>query len=451
MILSTSLNLDLTVNPDYSQVEEDRQQTNLDRFELFYPERRQFFLENSDLFASLGNSQARPFFSRRIGLNVPVNFGGRLTGRIGKRWRIGMMDMQTGSKGEIRSGNYAVAVLQREIFSRSSITGFIVNKNITESFNDSSFTGYRYNRVAGLEYNFATADNRWQGKLFYHQSFYPGAGMDAGSVSGNISYSSQYLKAGISQSWIGSDYIAEAGYIRRTGFYEITPSVSYLFYPARSERIISHGPGASLIAIFDPEFNHSDRETQLSYNIEWRNKSQLSFSMEEQFVKLSRDFDPTNTGGLKLEAGEQFNWKSIRAGFTSDTRRLFNYSVNASTGGYYNGNRWNVIGIVNYRVQPYGSFGMTVSYNNISLPEPYNSARLILAGPKLDITFTDKIFLTTFVQYNNQIDNLNMNIRFQWRFAPVSDLFIVYTGNSFTDNFVNRNRGLVVKLSYWFN
>jgi len=96
MILSTSMNLDLTVNPDYSQVEEDRQQTNLDRFELFYPERRQFFLENSDLFANLGNSQARPFFSRRIGLNVPVEFGGRLTGRIGKKWRIGMMDMQTG-------------------------------------------------------------------------------------------------------------------------------------------------------------------------------------------------------------------------------------------------------------------------------------------------------------------------------------------------------------------
>ncbi|NLA47921.1 MAG: hydrolase, partial [Bacteroidales bacterium] len=95
--------------------------------------------------------------------------------------------------------------------------------------------------------------------------------------------------------------------------------------------------------------------------------------------------------------------------------------------------------------------GMTVSYNDISLPKPYNSAKLILAGPTLDITFTDKLFFTTFVQYNNQIDNLNMNIRFQWRFAPVSDLFIVYTGNSFTEHFGNKNRGLVVKLSYWFN
>ena len=171
------------------------------------------------------------------------------------------------------------------------------------------FTGYRYNRVAGLEYNFATADNRWQGKTFYHQSFYPGAGRDAAAVSGNISYSSQYLKAGIDQSWIGSDYIAEAGYIRRTGLYEIAPSVSYLFYPSGSERIISHGPGASFNAIFDPEFNLTDRETQLSYIIGWQNKSQLSVSVEEQFVKLRHAFDPTNTGGEKLAAGEHFTGK----------------------------------------------------------------------------------------------------------------------------------------------
>lgn len=451
MILSTSLNLDLTVNPDYSQVEEDRQQINLDRFELFYPERRQFFLENSDLFANLGNSQSRPFFSRRIGLNVPVNFGGRLTGRIGNKWRIGVMDMQTGSKGENLSNNYAVAVLQREIFSRSSIAGFLVNKEITESYNDSAFTGYQYNRVAGLEYNFATADNLWQGKVFYHQSFYPGAGMDAATVSGNIGYSSKYLKAGIDQSWIGSDYIAEAGYIRRTGFYEITPVVSYLFYPSGSKRIISHGPAANFNAIFDPGFNLTDRETQFSYRIAWQNKSQLSVSMEEQFVKLSRSFDPTNTGGEKLEAGEQFHWENVQMGFNSDARKLFNYTLNASIGGYYNGNRWNVNGLMNYRVQPYGSVGISMSYNNISLPQPYNSAKLILVGPTLDITFTDKIFLSTFVQYNNQIDNLNMNLRFQWRFAPVSDLFIVYTGNSYTDTFANKNRGLVIKLSYWFN
>jgi hypothetical protein len=451
MILTTSLNLDLTVNPDYSQVEEDRQQTNLDRFELFYPERRQFFLENSDLFANLGSSEAQPFFSRRVGLNVPVNFGGRLTGRIGDRWRIGMMDIQTGSRGVIPASNYSVAVLQRELFSRSSLVGFIVNKDVIRNSEDSSITSNRYNRVAGLEYNFANRDNRLTGKAFYHQSFYPGSDMNAASVSGNINYSTQYLKARLGQSWIGAGYIAEAGYIRRTGFYEVSPSVSYLFYPASGKRIISHGPGIDLDVIFDPGLRMTDRQTRFSYTIGFRDKSQITINAQEDYVRLDNPFDPTNTNGEKLPAGGQYFWKSASAGFTSDTRKLFNYSLITRYGGYYNGTRLNLSGLMNFRVQPYGSIGLTMNYNNIILPSPYNSARLILVGPTMDITFTDKLFLTTFVQYNNQIDNLNMNMRFQWRFAPVSDLFIVYTGNSSTEDFMNKNRGLVVKLSYWFN
>ncbi|HLN54738.1 MAG TPA: DUF5916 domain-containing protein [Bacteroidales bacterium] len=451
MILSTSLNLDLTVNPDYSQVEEDRQQTNLDRFELFYPERRQFFLENSDLFANLGNSGAQPFFSRRVGLNVPVNYGGRLTGRIGDKWRIGMMDIKTGSRDAIPASNYSVAVLQREIFSRSSLVGFLVNKDVTGTINDSLALSHRYNRVAGLEYNFANRDNRWNGKAFYHQSFYPGSDFDAAAVSGILNYSSQYIKAKLEQSWIGSDYIAEAGYIRRTGFYQVSPAFSYLFYPASGKRIISHGPGVDFDVIFDPELRMTDRQTQFSYTIGFRNKSQVTVNAQEEYVRLDDPFDPTNTRGEKLPAGSDYHWNSASAGFTSDIRKLFNYSITGRYGGYYNGTRWNVSGLMNFRVQPYGSIGLTMNYNNITLPAPYNSARLILVGPTMDITFTDKLFLTTFVQYNNQIDNLNMNMRLQWRFAPVSDLFIVYTGNSSTDNFTNKNRGLVVKLSYWFN
>jgi hypothetical protein len=94
---------------------------------------------------------------------------------------------------------------------------------------------------------------------------------------------------------------------------------------------------------------------------------------------------------------------------------------------------------------------MEASYYKIMLPEPYTSADFVLVGPRLDITFTDKLFLTTFFQYNNQIDNINVNMRFQWRFAPVSDLFIVYTENAYPENFYSKNRGLVIKLSYWIN
>ena len=85
------------------------------------------------------------------------------------------------------------------------------------------------------------------------------------------------------------------------------------------------------------------------------------------------------------------------------------------------------------------------------MPEPYNDAEFFLIGPKLDLTFTDKIFFTTFVQYNNQANNLNINSRFQWRFKPVSDFFIIYTDNYLPENMMVKNRALVVKISYWLN
>lgn len=450
MILSTSMNLDLTVNPDYSQVEEDRQQTNLDRFELFFPERRQFFLENSDLFSNLGSSGDQPFFSRRIGLNTSVIAGGRLSGRIGNDWRVGIMDMQTGSKGDIPSSNYAVAVLKRQVFSRSSISGFLINKQVTGDYNDTLYSGHRYNRVAGLEYNLASRDNRWTGKSFYHQSFYPGASTDAATVANTLLYSSRSLIAVINQTWIGADYVSEAGYIRRTGYFEVSPGLKYLFYPS-SGNILNHGPGVDFDIITDPGFKMTDRQTQLTYSIGWQNKNTLTFSVNDNFVKLSNAFDPTNTGGIKLSTGSEYNWQSAGINFTSDFRKMFNFTLNGGFGSYYNGTKSTLGAAINYRSQPYGSIAITASYNNISLPEPYNSAKLFLIGPRLDLTFTDKLFLTSFVQYNSQINNMNVNIRFQWRFAPVSDLFIVYTENSFPADYSIKNRGLVLKLSYWFN
>ncbi|MCJ7449749.1 MAG: carbohydrate binding family 9 domain-containing protein [Bacteroidales bacterium] len=450
MILSTSMNLDLTVNPDYSQVEVDRQQTNLDRFELFFPEKRQFYLENSDLFANLGSETVRPFFSRRIGLNNPVRAGARLSGNLGNNWRISLMDIQTGEKEDIRASNYLVAALQRSVFSRSNISAFFINKQVMDVKDDTSFTGNRFNRVAGVEYNLASRDNRWTGKAFYHQSFQNSATIKDAAIAANLTFSSQYLTATLNQSIVGTGYVAETGYIRRRGYYEINPIFQYKFFP-NSNIIINHGPGVKTDMFFDTSLSLTDRETQLLYSVEWINKSTTSVDVKETYIKLQAPYDPTNTGGILLNANEDFNWKEIGASFASDPRKLFNVSLTSRYGGYYNGSRLTLNGELNYRIQPYGSLALVTTYNNISLPSPCNSAELLLIGPRLDFTFTDKLFFTSFIQYNNQIDNLNLNLRFQWRFAPVSDLFIVYTENSFPADYTIKNRGLVIKLSYWFN
>jgi len=450
VILSTSMNLDLTVNPDYSQVEVDRQMTNLDRFELFFPEKRQFYLENSDLFANLGSDNLRPFFSRRIGLTSPVQAGARLSGKIGNNWRIGLMDLQTGEKDSIPAGNFTVAALQRKIFSRSNISAFFVNKQMMNVNNDTSFTGYRYNRVAGLEYNLASANNRWTGKTFYHQSFYPGAKGDAAALAGNITFATQYMNATLNQSWVGADYNAEVGYIRRKGYYELNPMFQYRFFPA-SSKIADHGPTIKLDMLFDPALSITDREAQVSYQVEWINKSIVQVDVKDIYIKLQAPFDPTNRGGVPLATNEAFRWNEMGASFISDIRKSFNLLISSRFGGYFNGTRWTINNELYYRIQPYGSLAIVTTYNKISMPSPYNSADFILIGPRLDFTFTNKLFFTSFVQYNNQIDNINLNLRFQWRFAPVSDLFIVYTENSLPADYRIKNRGLVLKLSYWFN
>ncbi|MCX6320991.1 MAG: DUF5916 domain-containing protein, partial [Bacteroidia bacterium] len=411
VILSTSMNLDLTVNSDYSQVEVDKQRTNLDRFELFFPEKRQFYLENSDLFANLGSENLRPFFSRRVGLNSPVQAGARLSGKIGNNWRIGLMDLQTGEKDNIQAGNFIVAALQRKVFSRSNISAFFVNKQVMNLHNDTSFTGYRFNRVAGLEYNLASVNNRWTGKTFYHQSFYPGASGNAAALAANITFATQFLTATMNQSWVGADYIAEVGYIRRKGYYEINPMFQYKFFPA-SSRIANHGPAIKLDMLFDPSLSLTDRETQLLYQVEWINKSVVSVDVKETYIKLQSPFDPTNTGGFPLAANEEFNWKEIGASYVSDIRKPLNLLISSRYGGYFNGSRLTMNGELYYRIQPYGSLAIVTTYNKISMPSPFNSAEFILIGPRLDFTFTDKLFFTGFVQYNNQIDNINLNLRF---------------------------------------
>ena len=450
VILSNSMNLDLTVNPDYSQVEVDQQVTNLDRFELYFPEKRKFFLENSDLFASLGTENVRPFFSRRIGLDQPVIAGARLSGNAGDNWRIGLMDMQTALTDEHTADNFAVAVLQRKVLARSNVGAFFTNRQVMASPGDSASSGYEYNRVTGGEFNFASADNNWTGKAFYHYSINPGPEGERFATAALISYDTEQFSAGWNQAYVGANYLAEMGYVRRNAYHQSNPSIGYRFY-TMSERVAYHGPELNVEFIWDPDFKLTDRETELTYMLMWRDRSSIALELENNYVLLLEDWDPSNTGGVEIPAGTEFNFNEVSLAYTSTMKRLFTFMVEGRYGGFFGGTRTSFMAEMNYRVQPYGSLSLVGSFNKLEMPDPYTSADLWLVGPKLDITFTEKIFFTTYVQYNNQIDNINLNMRFQWRFAPVSDLYIVYTENAYPNHWTTKNRGIVVKLSYWFN
>ena len=452
--VTSSLNLDLTVNPDFSQVEVDRQVTNLDRFELFFPERRQFFLENGDLFANVGYTTIRPFFSRRIGLEAPIRFGVRLSGKPSKDWRLGLMNMQTGKVDELSlpAQNFTVASVQRRVFSRSNIGLIFINKQSLNYNTDSSKPAYSdYNRNIGAEYNLASSNNLWTGKMMFLKSFSPGISGNDIAHAAHLQYSSRRVFLLWQHEYVARNYNAEVGYVPRKNYIRMNPQAGYTFFP-RGGKILSHGPKYFYGLFMDESFNRTDDQHLLSYQLAFRNQSSLLGWVAHDYVKLLAPFDPTNTQKDTLARYTEHQWYAYGADFISKPQSVFTFGFSTRYGGYYaGGTRLNLTADLGYRFQPYVSLAINTSYNHITLPAPWYTTTFWLVGPRLDITMTNKLFFTTFIQYNGQLKNMNLNTRFQWRYRPASDLFIVYTDNYLPSPFSVRNRAVVLKLTYWWN
>jgi len=380
----------------------------------------------------------------------------RLSGKVNRDWRIGMMNLTTDKEDSVSlpAQNYSVAAVQRRVFTRSNIAALFVNQQAINfdqmTFENTDEERYVYNRLVGIDYNLASANNLWTGKFMLHKSFTPGISGNDFAHGVKLNYRSQTLETEWNHELVGEEFNAEVGFVPRIGYFRFEPIVRIRIYP-ESERINYHGPGYRGDMFWNLDGELTDSRQSVWYFVQWLNTAEGWIGVRNQYIKLQEPFDPTNTEGDSLAAGTSYHWSVINGRFTSDRRKKFNYDVKASYGGYYNGDRTNVETTITYRYQPFGSISVQVDYNDIQLPDPFNSATFWLIGPKIDITFTDAIFWTTFIQYNNQIDNVNLNTRFQWRFKPVSDLFIIYSENYFTDNLMVKNRALILKLSYWFN
>lgn len=483
--ITPSLNLDLTINPDFSQVDVDRQITNLSRFELFFPERRQFFLENEDLFGRFGFPDSRPFFSRRVGLangsirkvttegdtvsvtrnlNVPIKAGLRLSGKLDKNWRIGLLNMQTGRVRDLNLGpaNYTVGVLQRKVFERSAVSAVFVNKEnfrIDEQEKVQHNPG-AYNRVAGLEYNLFSKDNKWEGEFYYHRSFSGNRNNDdAQSAAAFLGYNTRKWSVSTGTQYMGRDYRADVGFVPRPGQLSMFNFTKMNIFPKKeswAKKVNTTGFSMENTLTYNaPDYRLTDRGHSLAYFMEFPGNSALEVRVGQEYTYLYFPFDPTNSGGEVLPQGSAYTYHSANLNYISDFRKPFSYEINLGAGQYFNGNIFRINGEFVYRWQPYGVFAMTYAYNDIHLPAPFNSASFWLVGPRAELSFSRSVFFSTFLQYNTQVNNVNINSRLQWRFRPVSDVFLVYTDNYFSEQFFQgpqvKNRALVLKVTYWLN
>ncbi len=466
MAIGDGMNLDLTLNPDFSNVEVDDIFTNLTRFELRLPERRQFFIDNSDLFGSFGNffNEARPFFSRRIGLardtanNLIQNRiigGARLSGKLNENWRLGFLNIQTAADtpNEIASNNNMMLALQRKIASRSNIGVFMVNR---QTFGDYDFveTNQKYNRVIGADYNLASKDNVWSGRFYVHKSLNPD------DTKGN--YSAQAIATYNKNDWIfitdwvyvDNDFQADLGFVPRTDIFKMGNFAQRFFYPKNRTIVNRYNAQLLFINYFRPtlDFKLSDYFLRATWETEFKNQAQLTANYINQYIFLTAEFDPTRTdGGVPLAGDKGYTFNQANLEYTSNNTNLLTYTINTTLGEFFNGNRYSVGGTIAYRVQPWAQFSLALNYDGIRLPDPHPSADLWLVTPRFDITFSRSVFWTTLIQYSNQRKNLGINSRLQWRFAPLSDLYLVYNDNYYTTDFAPRFRSINLKVSYWLN
>lgn len=463
--IGNGMNLDITLNPDFSNVEVDDIFTNLTRFEVLLPEKRQFFIDNSDLFGSFGSiyRDATPFFSRRIGLardtanNLIENriIGGvRLSGKLNQDWRLGLLDVQTDEDidNEIPSNNNMMLAVQKKVFSRSNIGFFMINR---QSIKDYDFldSNDRYNRVVGIDYNLASEDNTWTGKFYLHKSFQPGGNQGNLSSQATLTYNSRYYQLITDFVYVDEDFRSDLGFITRTGIFKSENGIIRNFYPSKG-KINRHGFHLMSLIFWRPtlDFKKTDHDFRFSWNAEFKNQSNLELRYANRFISLKRDFDPTGTeGGIPLPGDMGYHFNQVTAEYRSNRAKVLAFNAESTIGQFFNGQSYSIGGELSLRLQPWALISLALNYDQIRLPDPHPDADLWLLSPKIDMTFSKSLFWSTLVQYSNQRDNLGINSRLQWRFAPLSDLYLVYNDNYFTSRFAPRFRSINLKLTYWLN
>ncbi len=460
--VGNKFNVDLTLNPDFSTVDVDQQVTNLTRFSIRFPERRQFFLENSDLFSSFGTWGVKPFFSRTIGLNggevVPILFGTRMTGNVTEDLRVGAMNVQTRSANDLSANNYTVFAAQQNVWGRSSFKTLVTNRS---AYTNNSFEGEDFNRTIGAEYHFISTNNRFRGNVRYHWSQTEEKLSDASFAGATFMYNDGTFFSGLTFDRLGDNFINELGFSQRSfqydaandtfvrvGFNYINPWVGYTFRPENSW-INSHEISTWTVASFETNGDFIDRVSSLNYFIQTKDFGSFEVALRNNKVRLL--YETNLIGGDEFLPAEMYDYNHFNLEYNSDERGMISGGADFSYGGFYNGTRLFVGGRLNLRAQPWGNFGVRYVMNKVDLPEIYGKRTLHLIGPQAEVSFSRDLNWTTFLQYNTQAQNFNVNSRIQWRFAPMSDIFIVYNDNYDTNDFQIQNRGMVVKLSYWIN
>ncbi len=457
--VTPSLTLDVTAKPDFAQAEADEQQVNLTQFSLYYPEKREFFLENSGIFyfgdipreSRLGNNRFSPpeeemllFFSRRIGLTgsgepIPIDAGARLTGRAGP-YGIGVMTIQTDPEGNAPGDNYTVLRGRRDILGTSDIGAIFLSRQSTASGD--------YNRVYGADANF-----RFHRALsingFLAKSETPGVVDGQMSGKGSIVWNDNFIHTQYSLLSVGDNFRDDIGFVKRTGIRkhfvdfgvrprpaalrkygirELHPHTRYNIYTDQSNVKVTHTNHVAMTAFFE-------------------NGANVEFAVNPRFERIVTPFRIRPDQSFQVG---QYSWTEYNLLVETDHSKMVSASLDLTTGGFWSGTqRSTKVGMI-VRPSYHLLFDLALQRNDIDLPFPMHAFVTNLVTSRIGYAFSTRMFLDTLLQYNTDLKQLSANVRFDLIHRPLSDLFIVYNEQQLTDQPtpVNTGRGLIIKYTH---
>ncbi len=448
--ISSNLTLDMTINTDFAQVESDNVQLNLSRFSLFFPEKREFFLERSGLFGHGNLRSTQTFFSRRIGLSNEILAGARMTGQIG-RFSVGALNIETGNEMSdflgSNSANNTVARVRTKILSRATVGGIFTNLEQANS----------YNRALGVDgqYRFGSASqfNAWFTNVWDSNRLMNDAAGHASLRLQNDLYSGQF-----SYTNIGKNYNPALGFVRRTDMREYYTRASYS--PKVNWETLPSINRLSFAGLYDYIEGQNGKKQSSSIefetSIEFRRRDNISFEIDQQFERLDVPFAIRPTA--IIPAGDYtFSTFGI-SGQTDSSRRLFG-NARFSTGEFFHGNRTDFGGGFGFRQSQHLTLEGSVNHSVVDLPIANGEFDATTVSFSVLGALNRKLFARTLIQYDNFSRDLQANFRVDWIHTPGSDLFFVYnTSHHFIEanenvfdprrNSIMNNQVAILKLTY---
>ncbi len=456
--ITPGLRANLTVNTDFAQTEVDQRLVNLTRFPLFFPEKRDFFLDGATFFNFyLGRSRqepniaVQPFFSRRIGLDedgLPqkIDFGTKLTGQAGQQ-DIGFLHVRTGSEDDAIGEDFTVARVKRRILRQSTVGAFYSRRH-ARGANTTDF------QTAGLDFRLATATFRGTNNLEFNGFFLWNTNpvQTAGdnlAYGLRIDYPNDRWEARMSFTEVQAHHAPAIGFTPRTGFRGYGPRLRFAPRPDRHPWLRQMAFGLDADLRTDVENRFLTRRLDFTLlRMELHSQDNVEISVVPTYERLENDFDISS--GIVLPAGAEYDFTRVRVAFQTANRRVLALRGRVEVGSFFSGDREEITLTLGVRPRPGVTINLEQEWNRVSLAEGRFETRLFRVVA--DTQFNPWIYLVNNVQYDSVSDVLGWQSRLRWILTPGNDLFIVYTQNWIDslelDRFTTQDRRAAAKFVF---